>query len=53
MITLTFPWHCSRLGCTFPVGTVFIPVDGRVWSYGTPGGGTGQCLLGNDVTPGQ
>ena len=59
MITLTSPWTSSLLGCTFPIGTVFIPqvraiaVSGRVWSYGTPGGGTGQCLLGNDVTPGQ
>ncbi len=59
MITLTSPWHSSRLGCTFPVGTVFIPqaraiaVSGRVWSYGTPNGGTGQCLFDDDVTPGQ
>ena len=55
MITLTEQWNSGV--CIFPVGTVFIPQErasaGRVWSYGTPGGGTGRCLLDEGVTPGQ
>ena len=59
MITLTSPWHYSLLGCTFPVGTVFIPQLGSarrgrtVYSYATPNGGHGECLIDDDITPGQ
>jgi hypothetical protein len=59
MITLTSSWTDTRLGCTFPTGTVFIPhrnpnllSGGRVWSYGTPNGGHGECHLAEGVVPG-
>ena len=57
MITLTSAWTDTRLGCTFPAGTVFIPQrparnGGTVYTYGTPGGGHGECLLAQGVVPG-
>ena len=52
MVTLTSSWTSARLGCTFPAGTVFIPQYGRLWSYGTPNGGHGECLFDEGVVPG-
>ena len=57
MITLTSSWTDTRLGCTFPAGTVFIPQrtarnGGTVYTYGTPNGGHGECLLAEGVVPG-
>ena len=57
MITLTNPWNSGV--CIFPIGTVFIPQTrtasrGRtIYSYATPGGGHGECLIDAGVTPGQ
>jgi len=55
MITLTSPWNSGC--CIFPIGTVFIPQrsarrGGTVYTYGTPNGGTGECLIDAGVTPG-
>ena len=59
MITLNARWTACHVGITFPVGTVFIPHleggytrGGRVWSYGTPGGGHGEVLLCEGIVPG-
>ena len=58
MITLSESWNSGI--CIFPAGTIFIPQaqggytrGGRVWSYGTPGGGHGEVLLDEGVTPGE
>jgi|10_taG_2_1085330.scaffolds.fasta_scaffold97104_2 hypothetical protein len=50
MITLTAPWNSGY--ALFPIGTVFIPheVCGHrtVWSYATPNGGHGKCVINHD-----
>jgi hypothetical protein len=56
MITLSSPWNSGI--CIFPAGTVFIPQRtirnrGTIYTYGTPGGGHGECLIDEGVTPGQ
>ena len=56
MITLTESWSSGY--CTFPAGTVFIPQrptsrGGTIYTYGTPGGGHGEVLLDEGITPGE
>ena len=56
MITLIDTWNSGV--CIFPVGTVFIPQrtargGGMIYTYGTPGGGHGTCLIDAGATPGQ
>ena len=55
MITLTESWNSGYYN--FPKGTVFIPQKvtkrGTIYTYGTPGGGTGEVILDKGVIPGE